>query len=108
MNTKQKALNFIGLAQRGNKLISGDERVEKAIKNGQATVIIMANDVSEKTSERYQYLSDTYQKPLVSDFDSFEISQALGKKRSLCCLTDRGMTKKLLSYFTESEVIYDK
>ncbi|MBG9982694.1 ribosomal L7Ae/L30e/S12e/Gadd45 family protein [Aerococcaceae bacterium DSM 111020] len=108
MNSKQKALNFIGLAQRGSKLISGDERVEKAIKNGQATVIIMANDVSEKTSERYQYLTKAYKKPLVSDFDSYEISQALGKKRSLCCLTDRGMTKKFLSYFAESEVIYDK
>lgn len=103
MNNTQKALNMIGLAQRAGKLISGDERVEKAVKNGQAQVIICADDVSENTLSRYQHYSENYNTPIVFPFDSMAMSQALGKKRSICCITDHGITKKFLSYFAESE-----
>ncbi|MBG9983703.1 ribosomal L7Ae/L30e/S12e/Gadd45 family protein [Aerococcaceae bacterium DSM 111022] len=103
MNKTQKALNMIGLAQRAGKLISGDERVEKAIKNGQAKIIICADDISEKTLSRYQNYSENYNTPMLLPFDSIEMSQALGKKRSICCITDHGITKKFLSYFAESE-----
>ena len=108
MNNIQKALNMIGLAQRASKLISGDERVEKAIKNGQAKLIICADDVSEKTLARYQHYSESYHVQMVMPFDSLTMSHALGKKRSICCLTDHGMIKKFLSYFAESGVTYDK
>lgn len=108
MKQKSKALNLIGLAQRANLLISGDERVEKALRNGQINVIICASDASSSTLKRYEKLSENYQLPLCTEFDTYSISQALGKKRSIVAITDYGMTQTFLSYFSESEANYDK
>lgn len=100
MMPKDKQLNLLGLAQRASKLISGDERVEAAIKKKKIHLVVIASDTSPKTQERYQRLSQKAGIPLDKQFTSIEISQALGKSRSICGLTDPGMAKKFLSYVT--------
>lgn len=108
MTPHTKQLNLLGLAQRANALVSGDEQVEKAIKKGKVKLIILANDVSEKTLARYQAFSETYKLPLNSDFNKIEISQAIGKSRAILGLTNAGMSKKFLSYVTGVENMNDK
>lgn len=103
--TRQKQLNLLGLSLRANKLIHGDESVERGIKSKKVFCIILAKDVSEATKERYLRLSQTYKIPLIQVFDRIEISKALGKSRSICGLTDRGFTKKFLTYETGEEYL---
>ncbi|MGX7092290.1 L7Ae/L30e/S12e/Gadd45 family ribosomal protein [Hutsoniella sourekii] len=105
MSPKQKQLNLLGLAQRAGYLVTGDELVEKASKTGQVVLIVCASDASDKTKKRYQDLSEYWQIPVSFAFNRLEISQALGKKRTLCGLKNRGMAKKFLSY--ESGEVYD-
>lgn len=103
MKASEKELNMLGLCQRAGKLVSGDELVEKALKQGKVHVLICASDVSVKTLNRYQKYSQAYQVPLNTHFNKIQLSHAIGKSRSLCGIQDRGMAKKFLSYTTGSE-----
>lgn len=107
MKNDLKKLNMIGLAMRAREIISGDELVEKAVKNNRVRLVLCASDASEKTLERYRSLSERKDIPLNTEFTKYELSQAIGKNRSIIGLTNQGMTKKFLSYDVESEESYD-
>lgn len=98
MTPEQKKLNLLGLATRAGYLVSGDEMVEKAIKNGSVQLVICAKDASEATLTRYQGLCERNNKRLVLEFTRDEISHAIGKSRSICAINNHGMMKKFLSY----------
>ena len=42
-----KVLNLIGLAQKAGKVVSGEFMTEKAVKTGEAALVILAEDASE-------------------------------------------------------------
>ncbi|MBG9980021.1 ribosomal L7Ae/L30e/S12e/Gadd45 family protein [Facklamia sp. DSM 111018] len=105
---KQKQLNLLGLSLRASKLISGDEQVEKGIKKGKVHLILVANDASSATKERYQKMSVQYNVPIHINFNRYEISHAIGKSRTICGITDHGISQKFLSYVTGVENMNDK
>lgn len=90
MNNK---LNILGLAQAAGKLISGESLVLQAVQVRQAKVVIIASDCSEATIKKISNKCKYYKIPFIVTFDTIEISQALGKKRSIICLTDKGFAK---------------
>lgn len=98
MNERDKALNFLGLCQRAGKLVSGDEQVEQATKFGQVYVLLCASDASESAKKRYQNLSENYDIPLYTQFTREELSNAIGKARTMLGIQDRGMAKNFMSY----------
>lgn len=100
MRPEQKQLNMLGLAQRASELISGDEMVEKALKNHRIHLILLANDASLATQNRYQKLTQLYQVPMIQTFSKYEISHAIGKSRTICGITNKGMANKFISYVT--------
>lgn len=100
MSPEQKQLNLLGLATRARSLVSGDELVEKSIKNKRVYLVVCASDASEATRERYQGLCERGNVPLNLSFTREEISHAIGKTRSICALDNPGMSKKFLSYVT--------
>ncbi len=100
MNTKQKQLNMLGLALRAGQLIHGDESVEKAIKRSKVHCVILASDVSESTNERYERIAYDYHVPLFKHMTRIEISHAIGKTRSICAISNKGMANKFISYET--------
>lgn len=104
---KEKKLNMLGLATRARALVSGDEIVEKAIKNRQVHLIICASDASIKTIERYRMISERENIPLNNEFTKYELSHAIGKSRAILGIDNKGMASKFLSYDMESEESYD-
>lgn len=107
MQAIDKQLNLLGLAQRASLLISGDEQVEKAVKRGRIKLLVLASDLSEASTDRYQRLADQYQLPLHQEFTKIQISHAIGKSRAICGLTDHGMSQKFLSYVTGDKMMND-
>lgn len=100
MTPQQKQLNMLGLAQRSGNLVSGDELVEKAVKNGRVRLVVIGNDASDATKRRYTFLCEQHKIPLVDNFSSVEMSHALGKSRTICGITNNGMIKSFLSYLS--------
>ncbi len=44
-----KALGMLGLAKRAGKVVTGEFLCDKAIKNGQSRLIIIASDISDRS-----------------------------------------------------------
>ena len=99
MNNKEKALNLLGLALRARSLESGSPTVMGAIRSKNAKLVIIAEDASSNTKKQFLNKCDFYEIPSYVIFSKDEISQALGKERTVCAFTDNGFAqsfKKLL------------
>jgi ribosomal protein L7Ae-like RNA K-turn-binding protein len=70
---------MLGLCQRAGKLASGDMAVEQTLKKGKARLLILAEDVSERTRERFLWLAERAQVPCYQAGTREELGEALGK-----------------------------
>jgi ribosomal protein L7Ae-like RNA K-turn-binding protein len=75
-----KQLYFaLGLAQKAGKLASGDQGVEDALKKGQACLVLMASDVSDRTRDRLESLCRHYKVPVRQALTMADIGLAIGR-----------------------------
>ncbi|QJD83334.1 YlxQ family RNA-binding protein [Cohnella herbarum] len=96
MKTANKVLSRLGLATRAGKLISGEEVVLKAIRSGEAKLVLLAGDASDNTTKKISDKCNSYQVPLLVGFTRFELGSAVGKpERVLFAVTDRGFADML-------------
>ena len=49
---KQKLANLLGLAQRANRIISGEELVVRAIQDGKVKLVFLANDAAPNLTKK--------------------------------------------------------
>ncbi|RLK62443.1 hypothetical protein D3H64_09710 [Atopobacter sp. AH10] len=96
MSKYVKYLQLMGLAQRAGKLLSGTEGVMKALRSGQVRLVIAAEDLSESARRNLEAKCQQANVAFMQLATSEEISQALGKKRSVLALTDQGFAKSFL------------
>ena len=92
---KSKALSLLGIAQRANYLIDGEERVLKALKQGSIELIILASDAGDNIKKKIYQKSHYYQIPIIDCFTQTSISSAIGRNRTLVALTDKGLAKTI-------------
>ncbi|MDH6363040.1 ribosomal protein L7Ae-like RNA K-turn-binding protein [Enterococcus sp. PF1-24] len=91
---KQAVLNFLGLAMRAGKLVTGEEMVIKTIQKEQAKFVFVANDASENTRKRLTDKCLYYKVPINFTFDETELSLAIGRKRMIIAIVDEGFGRK--------------
>src|SRR5699024_624011 len=99
MDNKAKSLNLLALALRARRLVSGTPTVLANIRNQKAQLVIIADDASANTKKQFLDKCDYYKIPSYIIFSKDEISQAIGKERTVCAFTDNGFAqsfKKLL------------
>lgn len=94
---KQKLANLLGLAQRANRIISGEELVVRAIQDGKAKLVFLANDASPNLTKKITDKSHYYKVEVSTVFSTLELSTAIGKARKVAAITDAGFTKKMRS-----------
>src|SRR5699024_7294503 len=99
MNNKQKTLNLLGLAIKTRKLESGSPTVLDAIRKQEVRLVILEKDANPKTKKKLLDKCDFYEIPSYVLFSKDEITQDIGKERTVCAFTDSGFAqsfKKLL------------
>jgi len=94
---KQQVANLLGLAQRAGRIISGEELVVKAIQEGKARLIFLANDAAPNLSKKITDKGQYYKVEVSTVFSTLELSSAIGKARKVLAVTDAGFTKKMRS-----------
>lgn len=97
MDKKQQVSNLTGLAKRAGKVITGEELVIKAIQNGSAQLVFLANDASSNLTKKINDKSKYYEISLSTIFTEMELSNAIGSNRKVIAITDRGFAKKMES-----------
>jgi ribosomal protein L7Ae-like RNA K-turn-binding protein len=93
---KSKFLSQLGLTMRAGKLVTGDEGVFKAIRSGEAKLVIIAEDASENTSKKFQDKCQFYGIPLMQMGSKVELGGSIGKEmRVILGVLDGGFAQML-------------
>ena len=94
MINEQKIASLLGLAQKAGKLVSGELAVEKAVKSGQAKILIMATDCSAATKKNYRDMTTYYKVEMFEIFSKEELGTCIGKVyRASVAVIDVGFSK---------------
>ncbi|MGM0495032.1 MAG: YlxQ-related RNA-binding protein [Bacillota bacterium] len=94
---KTKILSLIGLCQRANRLVSGENFALEKIKNNKAKLIFLASDAGKNTTKRIKDKANFYNIFVIEDFSTEELSNAIGKiNRKVVAITDKGFAKKIM------------
>jgi ribosomal protein L7Ae-like RNA K-turn-binding protein len=100
--TKEKIVNFLGLAMRAGKVKTGESVIINEIKKHKIQLVIIAEDASENTKKVIQNKCESYHISFRIFGTRSELGQALGKaERVNVGITDQGFAKKLLSMIEE-------
>lgn len=93
---QDKILSLIGLAQRANKIASGEFSTEKAVKSGKASIVIVADDSSDNTKKMFTNMCTYYNIPCYFYSDKVTLGHALGKEfRASLAVLDDGFKKTI-------------
>ena len=101
MNQK-KLFSLFGLAQKAGKIASGDAKVQKTVKAGQAKLLIVANNASEPTQKSYRNMASFYHVDLIAAFTKQELGLSVGKgDRAALVVIDEGFSKAMCKEFNQ-------
>ena len=81
INENQKILNFLGLAIRARKVLTGLEIVESKI--NKVSFIFLANDASNNTRKAVMNKCEYYHIEYCDLFSSIELTRATGKENRM-------------------------
>ncbi len=91
-----KILNFLGLAQRSGKLISGEDTCLFSIKKNAVKLIIVSEDSSIHTKKKFQSIAQQKNIPFFIYGNKKSLSQAVGKNnRAVYAIKDQVFAKKI-------------
>ena len=76
---KNKILGLIGLAARARKICFGADSVELEVKKKKVYLLVIANDASTRTKEKFQKLASDFQVPIIIEGEIEILSKAIGK-----------------------------
>lgn len=74
-----KILGLIGLAARARKVAFGADSVELGAQKNKVYLIILAQDSSSRTKEKFQKISEKYNIPIIITQTIEDLSKAIGK-----------------------------
>ncbi len=97
---ENKIYGYLGLAARGRKLVSGEFMTEKAVKEGSARLVILAEDASDNTKKMFGNMCEFYQVPLYTMSNKELLGHTIGKQ--ICAslaVTDDGLAKAIKKQF---------
>ena len=97
---ENKIYGYLGLAARGRKVVSGEFMTEKAVKEGSARLVILAEDASDNTKKMFGNMCEFYQVPLYTMSNKELLGHAIGKQiRASLAVTDDGLAKAIKKQF---------
>ncbi|WP_010623617.1 L7Ae/L30e/S12e/Gadd45 family ribosomal protein [Companilactobacillus versmoldensis] len=88
-------LNFLGIAVRAGKIITGTDMTLQGIRDNTVKLVIMASDCSERTNKTMHDKANYYQTDIIDNFNSEELKKSIGKDRKVMGITDLGIAKRL-------------
>ena len=92
-----QVLSLLGLSAKAGKIRSGEFQVEKAVKENQAFVVIVATDASDLSKKSYRDMCSFYQVPIYEYQTKEELGRCIGKEfRAAAAVVDEGFAKGII------------
>lgn len=97
MEINKKVFNLIGLATKAGKIASGEFSTEKAVKDGKAAMVIVAEEASDNTKKMFTNMCTYYEIPIYFFGKKGELGHAMGKEsRASLAILDKGFSNAIL------------
>lgn len=105
---QNKALSMLGIATKAGKVVTGEFSTEKAVKEGKAFLVVVAEDASQNTKKKFRNMCSYYKVTMKEFADKDSLGAACGKEfRASLAVIDEGLGKavlKQISVFEDLEV----
>ena len=97
MNSRQRALNLIGLATKAGKTVSGEFSTEKAVKTEKAYLVVVSEEASDNTKKMFMNMCTYYKVPICYFGGKGELGHAMGKElRASLAVVDEGFARAIV------------
>ena len=97
-----KIYQLLGMAARARKISTGEDLVLRAVRSGDAKLVILSGDASKNTLKKLTNKCNTYEVEKHVFGSREELGHAIGKEaRVVLALTDKGFAKKLSELLNE-------
>lgn len=101
-----KILGLIGLAARARKVCFGADSVEDKIKRRQVKLLIVAEDASERTKDKFKKLAEKENVPVIIKGEIEILSKAIGKSnKAIIGIEDINLSNEIQKINNGGEVI---
>lgn len=88
--------SMLGLAMKAGRIASGEFMTEKSVKSGKACLVILAENASENTKNKFRNMCHFYQVPVYIMGTKEGLGAAIGREfRACAALTDKGFAKSI-------------
>lgn len=105
MDNRQRALGYLGLARRGNRIALGEEPCGIACRGGHARLLLVARDAGDHTFRRARSFAQSGKPPvLTAPFTKEELGAAVGMRAcALAALTDAPLALAFVEALDQQE-----
>lgn len=92
-----RVLSLLGLAARSRNVVSGEFSADKAIKEGNAMLVIVGTDASDNTKKAFRNSCTFYKVPYFEYATKEELGHGMGKElRAVLAVTDSGFANSIM------------
>lgn len=100
-----KVLSLLSLATKAGKTVGGEALVEKAVKEGKASLVIISSEASGNTRKKFTNMCSYYQVPLYVHGTKEELGHFTGREfRASVAVLGREFYDSFVKIFTNMEV----
>ena len=93
-----KVLSMLGIAAKSGNVVSGEFSTEKAVKSGQAYLVIVSAEASENTKKSFFNMTDFYHVPCYCYGSKEDLGRCIGKEfRASLAVVDESLAKAVES-----------
>lgn len=101
--SQNRVFSLIGLARRSRNLVSGEFMTEKAVKEGSAALVIVADDASNNTKKKFHNMCAFYEVPIFEYGLKDDLGHAMGQEfRASLAILDQGFAKSIAKLLTKT------
>ncbi len=89
---------MLGIAAKSGNVVSGEFATEKAVKTGQAFLVIVSEEASFNTNKMFTNMTDFYEVPMYVFGSKEELGRCIGKEfRASLAITDENLANAVES-----------
>ena len=99
-------LGLIGLAMKAGKICFGADSVEENVVKNKVKLLIISEDSSERTKNKFVNLSEKYNVPVIIDGNIEDLSKSIGKSnKAIIGIKDINFAKSIQKKYNGGDVI---
>lgn len=92
----KKILGLIGLATKAGKICFGADSVESQIKRKKVYLVIVAQDASDRTKEKFKKMCEEYEVLMIVEGEIETLSKAIGKSnKAIIGIADENLVNEI-------------